>query len=32
LCAIRAALKTAGYQQTPQVSCGRAVPFDTALM
>lgn len=32
LCAIRAALKTAGYQQTPQVSCGRAVPFDAALL
>ena len=32
LLAIRAGLKGAGYQQTPQVSCGRAVPFDTALL
>ena len=32
LCAIRTELKAAGYQQTPQVSCGRAVPFDTALL
>jgi hypothetical protein len=32
LCAIRSELKAAGYEQTPQVSCGRAVPFDTALL
>jgi uncharacterized caspase-like protein len=32
LCAIRAQLKAAGYEQAPQVSCGRAVPFDTPLL
>jgi hypothetical protein len=32
LCALRAALKGAGFKQTPQVSCGRAVAFDTPLL
>jgi hypothetical protein len=30
--AIRAQLRAAGFAQTPQVSCGRAVPFDAPVL
>ena len=32
VCAVRAQLRAAGFAQTPQVSCGRAVPFDAPVL
>ena len=32
VCAVRAQLRAAGFAQTPQVSCGRAVPCDAPVL